>query len=58
MYLIATEMNLAPCPVGKIDEELVKNWAGLNWFEESHVGTFMLGVPKSDHTESYFKQSK
>lgn len=58
MYLIATEMNLAPCPVGKIDEELVKNWAGLNWFEESHVGTFMLGVPKSDHIESYFKQSK
>jgi oxazoline/thiazoline dehydrogenase len=46
MYLIATEMNLAPCPVGKIDEELVKNWAGLNWFEESHVGTFMLGVPE------------
>ena len=46
MYLIAGEMNLAPCPVGKIDEELVKNWIGLNWFEESHVGTFMLGVPK------------
>lgn len=46
MYLIATEMNLAPCPVGKIDEELVKNWTGLNWFEESHVGTFMLGVPE------------
>lgn len=47
MYLIATEMNLAPCPVGKIDEGLVKNWLGLNWLEESHVGTFMLGVPES-----------
>ena len=47
MYLIATEMELAPCPVGKTDEELVKNWLNLNWFEESHVGTFMLGVPES-----------
>jgi len=48
MYLIATEMNLAPCPVGKTDEELVKNWLNLNWFEESHVGTFMLGVPEEE----------
>ena len=47
MYLIATEMRLAPCPVGKTNEELVKKWLKLNWFEESHVGTFMLGVPES-----------
>lgn len=46
MYLVATEMKLAPCPIGKTEEELVKNWLNLNWFEESHVGTFMLGVPK------------
>jgi SagB-type dehydrogenase family enzyme len=47
MYLVATEMNLAPCPVGKTEEELVKNWLNLNWFEESHVGTFLLGKPQS-----------
>ncbi|HEY7695764.1 MAG TPA: SagB family peptide dehydrogenase, partial [Nitrososphaeraceae archaeon] len=46
MYLVATEMNLAPCPIGKTDEETVSKWLNLNWFEESHVGTFMLGVPK------------
>jgi SagB-type dehydrogenase family enzyme len=48
MYLVATEMNLAPCPIGKTDEETVKKWLNLNWFEESHVGTFMLGVPKEE----------
>jgi SagB-type dehydrogenase family enzyme len=47
MYLVATEMNLAPCPIGKTEEELVRNWLNLNWFEESHVGTFMLGMPES-----------
>lgn len=46
MYLVATGMKLAPCPIGKTEEELVKNWLDLNWFEESHVGTFMLGVPE------------
>ena len=46
MYLVATEMKLGPCPIGKIKEELIKNWLNLNWFEESHVGTFMLGVPE------------
>ncbi len=47
MYLVATSMKLAPCPIGKTEEELVKEWLNLNWFEESHVGTFMLGVPES-----------
>lgn len=46
MYLIATQMKLAPCPLGKTEEDLVKNWLQLNWFHESHVGTFMLGVPE------------
>jgi SagB-type dehydrogenase family enzyme len=48
MYLVATELNLAPCPIGKTEEELVKNWLKLNWFEESHVGTFMLGLPEEN----------
>lgn len=46
MYLIATEMNLAPCPLGATYEELVRDWLNLNWFEESHVGTFMLAREK------------
>jgi SagB-type dehydrogenase family enzyme len=48
MYLVATEMKLAPCPIGKTEEEIVKKWLNLNWFEESHVGTFMLGVPEEE----------
>ena len=44
MYLVATEMNLAPCPLGgTLYEELVRDWLDLNWFEESQVGTFLLG---------------
>lgn len=50
MYLIATELNLAPCAIGKTDEELVNKWLNLNWFEESHMGTFMLGVPENDQS--------
>jgi SagB-type dehydrogenase family enzyme len=45
MYLVATQMNLSPCPIGKTQEKLVKDWLSLNWFEESHIGTFLLGVP-------------
>jgi SagB-type dehydrogenase family enzyme len=48
MYLIATDMKLAPCVIGKTYEELVRNWLNLKWFEESHVGTFMLGIPEND----------
>jgi oxazoline/thiazoline dehydrogenase len=44
MYLVATEMNLAPCPLGgTVYEELVRDWLNLDWFEESQVGTFLLG---------------
>lgn len=46
MYLLATEMKLAPCPIGKTEENLVKNWLNLDWLVESHVGTFLLGKPK------------
>jgi SagB-type dehydrogenase family enzyme len=48
MYLVATEKKLASCPIGKTEEEIVKKWLNLNWFEESHVGTFMLGVPEEE----------
>jgi SagB-type dehydrogenase family enzyme len=52
MYLVATQMNLAPCPIGKTQEHLVKNWLNLNWFEESHIGTFLLGVPEKDQSKN------
>ena len=45
MYLVATDMQLAACPLGGTNEELVKHWLNLDWFEESHVGTFMLAKP-------------
>jgi SagB-type dehydrogenase family enzyme len=48
MYLVATEMNLAPCPLGGTYEELVRDWLNLNWFDESHIGTFMLGKQPKD----------
>lgn len=48
MYLVATEMNFAPCPLGGTYETIVRDWLDLNWFDESHVGTFMLGKKKSD----------
>jgi SagB-type dehydrogenase family enzyme len=45
MYLVATEMSLAPCPLGgTVYEELARDWLNLNWFEESQVGTFLLGT--------------
>jgi SagB-type dehydrogenase family enzyme len=43
LYLVATEMKLAPCPLGKTNESLIADWLDLDWFKESHVGTFMLG---------------
>jgi SagB-type dehydrogenase family enzyme len=52
MYLVATQMNLAPCPIGKTQEHLVKNWLNLNWFEESHIGTFLLGVPEKNQSKN------
>jgi len=46
MYLVATEMGLAPCAIGATNERLVRDWLKLNWFTESHVGCFTLGKPR------------
>ena len=43
MYLVATEMNIAPCALGLSSEVLVREWLKLDWFVESHIGTFALG---------------
>jgi SagB-type dehydrogenase family enzyme len=43
-YLIATEMGLAPCALGSGDSDLFARIAGLNYFEETSVGEFLLGI--------------
>ncbi len=43
MYLVATAMDLAPCAVGAGDSDLFARAAGLNYYEETSVGEFMLG---------------
>lgn len=44
MYLVATAMNLAPCALGSGNTDLFTKVAGTNYYEESSVGEFMLGV--------------
>jgi SagB-type dehydrogenase family enzyme len=43
MYLTATALALSPCAIGVGDAELFAATAGLNYFEESSVGEFILG---------------
>ena len=43
MYLVATAMGLAPCALGGGDSELFAKISGLDYYEESSVGEFLLG---------------
>jgi len=43
LYLVATNMNLAPCALGAGDSDIFGQAAGLNYVEESAVGEFILG---------------
>jgi SagB-type dehydrogenase family enzyme len=43
LYLVATEMNLAPCALGKGNSDLFAKASGIDYYEESSVGEFMLG---------------
>jgi len=43
MYLVATAMGLAPCALGGGDSDLFARIAGLNYYEETSVGEFLLG---------------
>ncbi len=45
MYLVATDMNLAPCANGSADSRLFENATGLDRFEEVAIAEFCLGVP-------------
>jgi SagB-type dehydrogenase family enzyme len=45
MYLVATDLRLAPCAMGSVDRELSPGFLA-QWRDEMiHVGTFALGVP-------------
>lgn len=43
MYLVATDMNLAPCAIGGGDSERFARAIGTHFHEETSVGEFMLG---------------
>lgn len=43
LYLVATNMGLAPCALGGGDSDVFAKATGLNYVEESSVGEFMLG---------------
>lgn len=52
-YLVATNMNLAPCSLGAGDSDRFAIASGLNYIEESSVGEFMLGsLPSPDSVET------
>ncbi|MDF0551763.1 PatA/PatG family cyanobactin maturation protease [Kamptonema sp. UHCC 0994] len=43
LYLVATSMNLAPCALGAGNSDKFAQITGLDYYEESAVGEFMLG---------------
>jgi SagB-type dehydrogenase family enzyme len=43
MYLTATAMDLAPCALGGGDSDLFARAAGVDYYDESSVGEFLLG---------------
>lgn len=44
MYLVATAMNLAPCAIGTGNADLFATATGIDYYSESSVGEFILGV--------------
>lgn len=45
MYLVATDMGLAPCAIGTGDSRLLQEATGLDPFEEVSIAEFCLGLP-------------
>lgn len=43
MYLVATDLDLAPCALGNGDADLAARVLGLDYLRESSVGDFVLG---------------
>ncbi|MCP2729483.1 PatA/PatG family cyanobactin maturation protease [Limnofasciculus baicalensis] len=56
LYLVATNMGLAPCAWGVGDSDAFGQAVGLNYVEESAVGEFALGsLPKSNVKASVYE---
>jgi SagB-type dehydrogenase family enzyme len=45
-YLAATAMGLAACAIGGGDADLFARAAGTDYYAETSVGEFLLGVPR------------
>lgn len=45
MYMVATDMGLAPCANGTGDSRLLEEVTGLDRFEETAIAEFALGMP-------------
>ena len=52
LYLVATNMGLAPCAIGGGDSDAFGQTVGLNYVEESAVGEFLLGSLPSSNVEA------
>lgn len=52
MYMVATDMGLAPCAIGTGDSRLLEEAAGLDRLEEAAIGEFALGVPADDRRDA------
>ena len=48
MYLVATDLGLAPCALGNGDADLSASVLGLDYLQESSVGDFLLGRRRAD----------
>nr|QGA72584.1 MusG [Desmonostoc sp. PCC 7906] len=47
LYLVSTAMNLAPCGIGAGNSDIFAKATGIDYYEESSVGEFILGTKKS-----------
>jgi len=45
MYMVATDMGLAPCANGTGDSRLLEQATGLDRFDETAIAEFALGIP-------------
>jgi SagB-type dehydrogenase family enzyme len=53
MYLVGTAMNLAPCALGGGHSDLFAQALGLNYYQETSVGEFVLGSRGSNNDQKY-----
>ncbi len=57
MYLVATAMDLAPCGLGGGESDLFCQVAGINYYEETSIGEFLLGSTDTTQNRESYQQS-